>query len=235
MFDIVITMDRTQIADYLAKKVFNGELKTGYYIILKNKQIYPKDDYGRLVKSNKISPEDTFAYINFTVRVLGLYKDHIIMYLFPLMVFKGTFKITISYLSKLGFYNPSGIYPATGLKYYGVITIFSDRLVIEIIDIDTVTTNIGLRKIVTDVLGKDMLTQDEISYDQIFEIQSKLDDQVVFAGHDLYDALKIIKDYYTNHNTSLAKDVLAITNAYDQIFQPYRVVYDTRTGQQVLM
>jgi len=228
-------MDRIQITDYLVRKVFNGELKTGYYIMLKNKQIYPKDEYGRLVESNRMSLEDAFAYINFTVRVLGLYKDHIIMYLFPLMVFKGTFKITISYLSKLGFYNPAGIYPATGLKYYGVITIFSDRLVIEIVDIDTVATNTGLRKIVTDVLGKDILTQKEISDDQIFEIQSKLDNQVVFAGHDLYDALKIIKDYYTNHNTSLAKEVLAITNTYDQIFQPYRVVYDTKTRQQVLM
>jgi len=230
-------MDQMQIADYLANKVFNRELNpSGIYIMLKNKQIYPLDDYGKLVESNKLSPEDAYVYTNITIRVLGSYKDHIFMYLFPLMVFNGVLKIMRSYLFKLGFYNHAlMIYPATGLKYYVVVVLFSDRLVIELTDFDTMATNTGLRKIVIDMLGKDILTQNKISWDKINEIQSKLEEQKLFAGHNWKEAYEIIISYYEKHNTSLAKEVLAINNAYNQIFQPYRVVYDTTTRQQVLM
>ena len=65
-------------------------------------------------------------------------------------------------------------YPATGLKYYAVVRLFLDRLVIELTDIDTMATNTGLRKIVADVLGKGILTQEEISWDQKEEINDKL-------------------------------------------------------------
>jgi len=65
MYDILITMDRIQIADYLAKKVFNGELNPPWVsIMLKNKQIYDVIDYNKFVKSNKISPKDAFVYID---------------------------------------------------------------------------------------------------------------------------------------------------------------------------
>ena len=127
------------------------------------------------------------------------------------------------------------VYPATGLKYYTVVRLLSDRLVIELTDIDTMATNTGLRKIVINVLGKDILTQREISWDQINEIQRKLFEQIVFVGHNLYDVYEIIERYYTNHDTLLTKDALNIVNAYNRIFQPYRVVYDTRTRQRVLM
>ena len=229
-------MDQIQIADYLAGKVFDRELEFGYDVMLKNKQIYSLDDYGKLVESNKLSPEDAYVYTNITIRVLGSYKDHIFMYLFPLMVFNGALKIMRSYLFKLGFYNHAlGIYPATGLKYYAVVVLFSDRLVIELTDIDTAATNTGLRKIIVDVLGKDILTQNKISDGQIRKIERKLKRQKLFAGHDSNKIREIIYDYYIHHNTSLAKEVLAINNAYNQIFQPYRVVYDTTTRQQVLM
>jgi hypothetical protein len=230
-------MDKKEIADYLAKKLFSGEINPpGTYIMLKNKQIYSVDDYGRLVKSYKISPEDAFVYNNITIRVLGSYKDHIFMYLFPLMVFNGALKIMRSYLFKLGFYDTYyGVYPATGLKYYAVVVLFSDRLVIELTDIDTMATNTGLRKIVADVLGKGILTQNKITWDQINEIQSKLTQQKLFAEHDLDEAYHIIINYYEKHKTSLAKEVLAIANDYNKIFEPYRVVYDTKTRRQVLM
>ena len=55
-------MDQEQITDYLAGKVFNRELVSGYYIMLKNKQIYTDGKYGKLVESYKISPEDAFVY-----------------------------------------------------------------------------------------------------------------------------------------------------------------------------
>jgi hypothetical protein len=231
-------MDQIQIADYLAKKVFNKELESVYYIMLKNKQIYYIRDYGKLIEPNKISPEDAFAYIdsrNYS-RDDSYYSP--VAYLFPLIDTYGFFGIVRSYLSKLGFYRPvCSVYPATGLKYYGAVVLFYDRLVVEFTDIDTMATNTGLRKIVIKVLGKDILTQKKISDGQIEEIFDKFDKQKVFAGYPLSGGYisSIIKDYYIKHNTSLAKEVLAIANAYNRVFEPYRVVYDTTTRQQVLI
>ena len=228
-------MDQIQIADYLAKKVFNGELKTGYNIMLKNKQIYTDGKYGKLVKSNKILPEDAFVYIINDYNEGESYNDPF-LYLFPLIDSDSIYGIMHSYLDKLGFYNPTySIYPATGLEYFGVVVLFSDKLVIELTDFDTLATNTGLRKIVVNVLGKDILTQNKISSYQLSRIDIKLRDQILFAGHNLGDVYRIINDYYEEHDTSLAKEVLAITDAYNRVFEPYRVVYDTTTRQQVLM
>jgi hypothetical protein len=229
-------MDQIQIADYLAKKVFNGELITAYYIMLKNKQIYYVNDYGKLVESYKISPEDAFMFIDYS----GDYSEDEsckdpISYLFPLIKDVSIFGIMYSYLAKLGFYEPGVVYSATGLKYYTVVVLFKDRLVIEIVDINTVATNTGLRKITADVLGKGILTQKEISFDQIFEITINFREQKLFVGYTLGEAYIILKDYYENHNTSLVKDALVIINAYNRVFEPYRVVYDTTTRQQVLI
>jgi hypothetical protein len=107
--------------------------------------------------------------------------------------------------------------------------------VIELTDFDTMATNTGLRKIVMNVLGKDILTQNKISWDQISEIHSKLEEQKLFAGHNWGEVYNIIINYYEKHKTSLAKEALAIANDYNRIFEPYRVVYDTTTRQQVLM
>jgi hypothetical protein len=95
------------------------------------------------------------------------------------------------------------------------------------------------------VLGKNILKQkelffghideEEISREQIDEITFKLYIQKLLAGYNFGDAYEIITKYYINHDTSLAKEVLAITNAYNRVFEPYRVVYDTTTGLQVLM
>jgi len=227
-------MDQMQIADYLANKVFNKELKDGFYIMLKNKQIYYRNDYGRLVELYKISPGEAFVCIHFADRIIKSHKDPN-MYLFPLMGFNGAWLLTESYLFKLGFYNPGLVYPATGLKYYAVVVLFSDRLVIELTDFDTAATNTGLRKIVMNMLGKSMLTQKETSLVEELQIQSKLEEQKLFAGHNWKEAYEIIYDYYIHHNTSLAKEVLAIVNAYNRVFEPYRAVYDTSTRQQVLM
>ncbi len=232
-------MDQMQIADYLAKKVFNREFRDYvYYIMLKNKQIYSESNYGWLVKSNKISPEDAFVYIDPYNNSEDESYNLPVKYLFPLINSISNYGIVDSYLAKLGFYNPVySINPAMGLKYFGAVVLFSDRLVIELTHIDTMATNTGLRKIIVDMLGKVILTQTqkEIKEIQIDKIVDKLQKQKLFAGHNWGETYDIIKDYYMRHNTSLAKEVLAITDAYDRIFQPYRVVYDTTTRRQVLM
>jgi len=229
-------MDRIQIADYLAKKVFNEELKRNYNVMLINKQIYPMRNYGELVEANKISPEDAFVFINFNDHNEDESYNLPVEYLYPLIYGENFIGIEDSYLAKLGFYYYYyGVYPATGLKYYGVVRLFSDRLVIELVDICIVVVNTRLVKVVEEVLGKDILTQNKISYDQLRKIDKKFEKQKLFAGHNTSAAYSIINDYYKYHNISLAKEVLAITNAYNQIFEPYRVVYDTSTRQQVLM
>ena len=227
-----------QIADYLAKKVFNGELiGYYYYVMLKNKRIYSASDYGRLVELYKISPGDTFVYISIINHNEDESYNRPLEYLFPLIDDTSIYGIVKSYLSKLGFYDPNRylVYSATSLKYYTAARLLSDRLVIELTDIDTMATNIGLGKIVMDVLGNDILTQKEISSKQIDKISYELRTQELFVGHNRNEAYSIIYRYYIHHDTSLAKDVLAIANAYNQIFEPYRVVYDVQTRQQVLM
>jgi len=240
-------MDRKEIVDYLAKKVFNGEYefpgfvvnRSPYYVMLKNKQIYFIDDYGKLVESYKISPEDAFVFIDLVQHTISMSYDDPVAYLFPLISYPGINEIIDSYLVKLGFYRniyfDYEIYPATSLKYDCIVVFFSDKLVIELTDIDTMATNTGLRKIIVDVLGKSILTQKKINYNQREEIERKLREQKLFAGHDVYEVQEIIQRYYLKQNMSLAKEVLAITDAYNRIFQPYRVVYDTKTKQQMLI
>jgi hypothetical protein len=231
-------MDKKEVADYLAGKVFNREfILYDILVMLKNKQIYYKSDYNRLIESNKISPEDAFVYIDTFNNSEDKSYSRPIVYLFPLIDNASIYGIVGSYLVKLGFYDTSfcGVYPATGLKYYAAVRLFSDRLVIEIVDIDTVVTNTGLRKIVAEVLGKSILTRDNINSNEKRIIERKLREQKLFAGYDSDKAYKIIYRYYMNHDTSLAKEVLAINNAYNRVFEPYRAVYDTRTRQRVLM
>jgi hypothetical protein len=94
-------------------------------------------------------------------------------------------------------------------------------------------TNTGLKKIVIGILGKGMLTQKEISFNQIDKIVDKLREQKIFAGHTPDEIYKIVRRYYEDRNISLIKEVLAITDAYYRVFEPYRVVYDIKTRQQV--
>jgi hypothetical protein len=230
-------MDKKKIVNYLARKVFNRDLGTGYYIMLKNEQIYPLVDYGWLFESNEISPKDAFVYIDSRRYDYRSY-NYPVMYLFPLMDVFNLNEIVQSYLDKLGFYNPDyEVYPATGLKYYAVVWLFIDKLMIELTDIDTVATNIGLKEMVTDVLGKDILTQTqkEIYDDQLDEIFERLREQKLFAGYNLGEAYEILVRYYIHHDTSLTKAALAITKTYNRIFEPYRMVYDIGTGRHVII
>ncbi len=94
----------------------------------------------------------------------------------------------------------------------------------------SITVNISYIHILTQKKSRK-----EISQDLIERLETKLEKQKPYAGHKFYEVQEIIRDYYVDQNTSLAKDVLAIINAYNRIFEPYRVVYDTKTRQQVLM
>jgi len=83
-----------------------------------------------------------------------------------------------------------------------------------------------LPTLIRSILGTKYIDDYDIS-----DIASQLDSQKLFAGYDSYDALRILSIYYEKHDKSLAKEVKAIRDAYNRIFQPYRVVYNLETKQ----
>jgi hypothetical protein len=68
----------------------------------------------------------------------------------------------------------------------------------------------------------------------IDEVISKLSSQKLFAGYNFNEARDIINSYYAFQETSLAEEVEAIKDAYNRIFQPFRVEYDLKTRQFVV-
>jgi len=74
-----------------------------------------------------------------------------------------------------------------------------------------------------------------IENDERDEIQKQMRSQKLFAGHTWKDAYDIVYRYFDENKRKLSKEVFKISVAYQQVFRPYRVVYNTKTWQQVLM
>jgi hypothetical protein len=223
--------EKYEIAEYLAQTFSHKKRRYLFYIMMKDKEtIYDFDSYENLLGSNKLSPNDAYVFIvndSFTG-----YNDSL-GYFYPFLshVFSLISEISLvdAYLSKLGF--EAGFYrvvPATGLKYVAAVNRFSDanRTVVEVANIDTAAINMNLPTLIRGVLGTKHI-DDSI----VREIVSQLDSQKLFAGHGFMEAKEIIRKYYNDHDTSLAKDVEAIKDAYNRIFQPFRIEYDINTKQ----
>ena len=222
--------ERHEIAEYIARKFSVDDSVYIHHIMTKDKTIYDFDTYEILLKSNKISPDDAFVY----VEDYNSDAHYPAYYLYPFLV--GEFLLPNAYLSKLGF-RPDYYYvaPATGLKYIAIVNEFRDfgRMVVEVADIDTVVISTNLQTLVQGVLS----TKHSIecmTYKDAAEIMSRFLSQKLFAGYNFSMAEKIIRRYYEDNDTSSAKDVEAIKDAYNHIFQPYRVVYDLNTKQFVV-
>jgi len=113
---------------------------------------------------------------------------------------------------------------------------FKDKLVIELIDLDVAANNLNLPKIVSSVLGPKLLRQnDMIQDDEVYEIEKQMRSQKLFAGHAWDDAELIVSRYFNKNKREVLKEVLKISESYQQVFRPYRVVYNTRTWQPVLV
>jgi hypothetical protein len=221
--------ERREIAEYLAKAVYDKRMLYLLYVMMKDRTIYDFRDYRDLLKSNRVSPNNAHVYLenNYSVRY-GL-----VSYLYPFLhqgvPLVRAISLMNAYLSKLGFENKSyPIAPATGLKYIALLyrSPDGDRIAVEIVDINTVTTNTHLLSLIHNVLGTNYITCDKVE-----EITSQFISQKLFAGHTFIEAQDILYEYYEGHDTSLAKEVEAIKDAYNHIFQPYRVVYDLKTKQ----
>ena len=112
---------------------------------------------------------------------------------------------------------------------------FEDRLVIELLDLDVVANNLNLPKIVSSVLGPKLISENEMNEDEFNEIGKQMRSQKLFAGHTWDDAKSIVYRYFDRNERDLSKEVFKISEAYERVFRPYRVVYDTKTWEQVLM
>ena len=160
--------------------------------------------------------------------------------------------ISYAYLHKIGYvfrgYSPLGPAPLPNLKYiiYCFTTStgytgmtgyeFKDRLIIELVDLDVVANNLNLPKIVSSVLGSKLLTKNNmIKYDDLDKIKKQMRSQKLFADHTWDDAEYIVSRYFDENKRELSKEVFKISEAYQQVFRPYRIMYDIKTWEPVLM
>jgi hypothetical protein len=96
--------------------------------------------------------------------------------------------------------------------------------VVEVADIDNAAINTNLPTLIR---GSTKHIDDSMVREILFRVFS----QKLFAGHDFNEAKNIINRYYNDNDTSLAKEVEAIRDAYDHIFKPFRIIYDLDTKQ----
>jgi hypothetical protein len=86
------------------------------------------------------------------------------------------------------------------------------------------------------VLGPKLLSENNmIENDKLVEIDKRVRSQKLFADHTWDDANFIVFLYFGGHERELSKDVFKISEAYQRVFRPRRVVYDTKTWEPVLV
>ena len=217
--------ERREIAEYIARKLRSvDESLYIYFIITKDSKIYNFGSYEKLLKSNKISPNDAYVYVENN----DLSGYDLTSYFYPFL--NCGFCFTNAYLSKLGFSSSFAV-PAPELKYVSIVNYFLDakRTVVEVADIGTATINMKLPTLIHSILGTKYIDHHEVE-----DIVSQLDSRKLFAGYDFNEARRILHRYYENHDTSLANDVESIKDAYTRIFKPYRIEYDLKTKQFVV-
>jgi len=222
--------ERREIAEYLAQTVDGKESLFPHNLMTKDKTIYDFDSYEKLLKSNKISPDDVFVYIYYNYFT----EYHPLAYFYPFLIDKHL--LADAYLSKLGL--ESDLYriaPATGLKYIAVVGKFSDinRVVVEVADIDNVAANTHLPTLIHGDVRNKRVRNKRID-DEIIEIVSRFSSQKLFAGYDFIKARDIINRYYGNHGKLIAEEVEVIKDAYTRIFKPLRIEYHLNTKQFVV-
>jgi hypothetical protein len=217
------TNEKREIAEYIARKFSVDKSPYVYHIMTKDKKIYDLDSYEKRLKSNKVSPDNAYVYVEniyFTTYDPGIY-------LYPFLIPESKTTLIYAYLSRLSL---SSLYavPARGLKYVAKAIRFISvgRTVVEVVDIGTAVINTNLLTLIRGILSNKYIHVDEVE-----DVASVLHSRKLFAGYDSNEALRILDRYYEKHDTSLAKDVEAIKDAYNHIFNPCRIIYDLETKQ----
>jgi len=236
-------MDEYEIVELVKDRYRTGSIKQYHNFLLNDMTIIWYESYKRSYQHNPSISKQVIGYV---------YNDRtnfVSTLEFPMLQWDF---ISSPYLHKIGYvirrYSPLGPAPLPNLKYIiycvtrsmkdtGITQYeFQDRLVIELVDLDVVANNLNLPKIVSSVLGPKLLSGNKmIEPDEFDKIVDRTRSQKLFADHRWYDAKLIVRLYFDKNERDLSKEVLKISEAYQQVFRPYRVVYNTKTWEPVLM
>ena len=235
-------MDEYQIVERVKDWYRTGSIKRYRNFLLNDRTIISIESYGHSYQHNpSISKQVTGYVYNDRTRFVSELE-------FPMLI-EWNF-ISYAYLYKIGYlirgYRVLGLAPLPNLKYIiycvtrstedtGITEYeFKDRLVIELADVDVAAKNLNLPKILSSVLGSKLLSENKISRDEYDEIIEQMISLKLFAGHMWDEAYDILYRYFDENKRELSKEVLKISQAYVQVFRPYRVVYNTKTWQIVV-
>jgi len=233
-------MDEYQIVELVKERYRTGSIKAFRNFLLNDTTIISYETYEHSYQHN--------AFIS--KQVIGQVSDQITTFVstleFPTLI---KWRIILyAYLYKKGYvftrYGSLGPAPLPNLKYIiycitsdtGITRYeFKDKLVIELVDLDVAGSNLNVPKIMSSVLGPKLLSENNIIENKIDEIIEHILSQKLFAGHMWSDAQDILSQYFDENKRDLLKEVLKISQAYERVFRPYRVVYNTKTWQPVVM
>ena len=232
-------MDEYEIVERVKDWYRTGSLGAYQNFLLNDITIISKKSYERSYQHNPSISKQVIGHV-FNGRT-----GFVSTLEFPTLIINRSF-ISYAYLYKKGYViraiSSFGPAPLPNLKYIIYCVTgdtryeFQDRLVIELVDLDVVTNNLNLPKIMSSVLGPKLLSENNIiEDDERNEIDERMRSQKLFAGHMWYDAELIAFRYFDDNKRDLSKEVFKISEAYERIFRPYRVVYNTKTWQPVLV
>jgi len=237
-------MDEYQIVELVKDWYRTGSIKEGYNFLLNDTTIISIGSYRRSYEHNPSISKQVIGYVyNYRTNLVSDLE-------FPTLI--NWYIIRDAYLHKIGYvfrgYSTLGSAPLPNLKYiiHSITSNmkdmsstgykFQDRLVIELVDLDVVANNLNLPKIISSVLGSKLLSKNEmIENDERDEIRKQMRSQKLFAGHTWNDAYDIVYRYFDENKRKLSKEVFKISVAYVRVFRPYRIVYNTKTWQPVLI
>jgi len=235
-------MDEYEIVELVKDWYRTGSLEADHYFLLNDKTIIWDGSYKYSRLRNPSISKQVIGEVNRDK------TEYVSILEFPLLQWDS---ISFVYLHKKGYVirlystfgpgllpnlqyiiycitNISGITGSTGYE-------FQDRLVIELVDLDVAANNLNLPKIVFSVLGPKLLSENKMNENELYQIDERVRSQKLFAGHTWNNAEDIVSRYFDENKHQLSKEVLKISEAYERVFRPYRVVYNTKTWEQVLL
>jgi len=236
-------MDEYQIVELVKDRYRTGSIKAYKNLLLNDKTIISDELYERSYQHNPSISKQVIGYVyNDRTSLLSYlefptlinWNDILFAYLYKKgYLFKGISWLGPAPLENLKYiiYSTASITGITGITGYE----FKDRLVIELVDLDIAANNLNLPKIVSSVLGPKLLSGNKmIEPDEFDKIVDRTRSQKLFADHRWYDAKLIVRLYFDKNERDLSKEVLKISEAYQRVFRPYRVVYNTKTWEPVV-
>jgi len=215
-------MDEYQIVDRVKDGYREGH-RGSYYVLLKGNRISFITPFS-FHESNKQGQISDRAIGS--IYLIGMIDRPITLFEFPM--FDNGMKIVELYFDKKR-------YPLPNLKYFICGVGHENRLAVELVDLDVAANNLNLPNIVSSVLGPKLLSQNKMNEDELYEIVDRMLRQKLFADHTWKDAQVIVSRYFDEKDRDLSKEVFKISQAYQRVFRPYRIMYDTKTWQPVLV